>query len=112
MRSSYSVLLVGGLLAFAPNAMLAQPAGPPGGPPGGPAATGRPAGPGGPGGRPGAPAVEVLPDSLLQQSLRVFLDCQGGVRGCDRTFFVQEMGYVNWVRDRFDSDDASMSVKR
>lgn len=46
----------------------------------------------------------VLPDSLLQSSLRVFLDCQGGVRGCDRQFFVQEMGFVNWVRDRFDSD--------
>lgn len=101
MRFSYSVLLAGGLLAFAPKAMQAQPAGPPGGPPGGPAAAGRPTGPGG---RPGAPAVEVLPDSLLQQSLRVFLDCQGGVRGCDRTFFVQEMGFVNWVRDRFDSD--------
>jgi hypothetical protein len=57
-------------------------------------------------GRPGGPpaAATVLPDSLLQTSLRVFLDCQGGVRGCDRTFFVQEMGYVNWVRDRFDSD--------
>lgn len=26
------------------------------------------------------------------------------MRGCDRTFFVQEMGFVNWVRDRFDSD--------
>lgn len=47
---------------------------------------------------------EVLPDSLLQSSLRVFLDCQGRVRGCDRNFFVQEMGYVNWVRDRFDAD--------
>jgi hypothetical protein len=56
-----------------------------------------------PGERPGA-AETLLPDSLLQSSLRVFLDCQGGVRGCDRTFFVQEMGYVNWVRDRFDSD--------
>jgi len=54
-------------------------------------------------GAPGASA-EVLPDSLLQTSLRVFLDCQGGVRGCDRNFFVQEMGFVNWVRDRFDSD--------
>ena len=58
-------------------------------------------------GRPGSPqATEsaTLPDSALKQSLRVFLDCQGMVRGCDRTFFVQEMGYVNWVRDRFDSD--------
>jgi hypothetical protein len=62
---------------------------------------------GGARGRPGAAtaaAPSVLPDSLLPSSLRVFLDCQGGVRGCDRTFFVQEMGYVNWVRDRFDSD--------
>jgi hypothetical protein len=50
------------------------------------------------------PAPTVLPDSVMQSALRVFLDCQGGVRGCDRTFFVQEMGYVNWVRDRFDSD--------
>jgi len=62
------------------------------------------------GGPPGG--GEVLPDSLLQSSLRVFLDCQGGgvggggggVRGCDRNFFVQEMGFVNWVRDRFDAD--------
>lgn len=54
--------------------------------------------------RPPAPLAQAVPDSLLQTSLRVFLDCQGGVRGCDRTFFVQEMGYVNWVRDRFDSD--------
>jgi hypothetical protein len=54
--------------------------------------------------RPGAESPEVLPDSLLEKSIRVFLDCQGGVRGCDRNFFVQEMGYVNWVRDRFDSD--------
>jgi hypothetical protein len=62
------------------------------------------AGPGGArrGGPPGG--GEVLPDSLLQSSLRVFLDCQGGVRGCDRNFFLQEMGFVNWVRDRFDAD--------
>jgi hypothetical protein len=62
--------------------------------------------PGPPGaGAPGAPpAGAPLPDSVLRQSLRVFLDCQGMVRGCDRPFFVQEMGYVNWVRDRFDSD--------
>ncbi len=48
--------------------------------------------------------TEVIADSVLQSSVRVFLDCQGGVRGCDRNFFVQEMPYVNWVRDRFDSD--------
>lgn len=55
-------------------------------------------------GRLGQPVTELLPDSLLASSLRVFLDCQGGVRGCDRDFFVQEMGFVNWVRDRMDSD--------
>lgn len=55
--------------------------------------------------RGGPPAGgEVLPDSLLQSSLRVFLDCQGYVRGCDRNFFIQEMSFVNWVRDRFDAD--------
>jgi hypothetical protein len=69
-----------------------------GGPPtGGPPSGGRPGG--------GPPAAAApLPDSLLKSSLRVFLDCQGGVRGCDRDFFVQELGYVNWVRDRFDSE--------
>jgi len=67
---------------------------------------GRPPGTGGPpgGGRPEGVAPAPLPDSLLQTSLRVFLDCQGGVRGCDRDFFVQELNYVNWVRDRFDGD--------
>jgi hypothetical protein len=60
--------------------------------------------PGGPVGRPGGPAPEVLPDSLLEKSLRVFLDCQGFIPGCDRNFFVQEMGFVNWVRDRMDAD--------
>ena len=55
-------------------------------------------------GRPEGVAPAPLPDSLLQTSLRVFLDCQGGVRGCDRDFFVQELNYVNWVRDRFDGD--------
>ena len=69
------------------------------------AARGRPtAAPAAPSGDRAAATQTVLPDSLLQQSLRVFLDCQGGVRGCDRTFFTQELNYVNWVRDRFDSD--------
>lgn len=101
MRSLVALLL---FVTVLPATVAAQgPVSPPGGgPPAG--ATGRP-GAGRPGGaRPAAVAPEVLPDSLLQSSLRVFLDCQGGVRGCDRNFFVQEMGYVNWVRDRFDSD--------
>lgn len=53
---------------------------------------------------PGAGEAQALPDSLLASSLRVFLDCQGRISGCDRDFFVQEMSYVNWVRDRMDSD--------
>lgn len=85
LPSVFGGLLVS-LLAVSPQ-LAAQPTEPPGGRP-----------------RPGAPAPTVLPDSVLQSSIRVFLDCQGGVRGCDRTFFVQELGYVNWVRDRFDSD--------
>ena len=42
--------------------------------------------------------------SLQSQAIRVFLDCQGRVRGCDRDFFVTEIGFVNWMRDRFDAD--------
>jgi hypothetical protein len=57
-------------------------------------------------GRPGGPpaTANAAPDTILKSALRVYLDCQGGVRGCDRDFFVQELGFVNWVRDRFDSD--------
>ena len=45
-------------------------------------------------------------DSTPSQSdaVRVFLDCQGRVRGCDRDFFVTDIGFVNFMRDRFDSD--------
>ncbi len=38
------------------------------------------------------------------EALRVFLDCQGGWRGsCDREYFRQEIGYVNWVRQPQDA---------
>ena len=48
----------------------------------------------------------AAPDSLTLQSqaIRVFLDCQGRARGCDRDFLVTEINFVNWVRDRFDSE--------
>lgn len=48
----------------------------------------------------------AAPDSatLQSQAIRVFLDCQGRVRGCDRDFIVTEVNFVNWMRDRFDSD--------
>ncbi len=58
---------------------------------------------------PPAPAARLAaaaPDTaLLQaQAIRVFLDCQGRVRGCDRDFIVTEVNFVNWMRDRFDAD--------
>ncbi len=53
--------------------------------------------------RGGAPR-DAAPDTILKSSIRVYLDCQGRVSGCDRDFFVQELSFVNWVRDRFDSD--------
>ena len=55
---------------------------------------------------PPAGAAVVGPDSstLQSQAIRVFLDCQGRSRGCDRDFFVTEINFVNWMRDRFDSD--------
>ncbi len=55
-----------------------------------------------------APATPARPasDTLIQQSqaIRVFLDCQGRSRGCDRDFFITEIPFVNFMRDRFDSD--------
>ena len=48
----------------------------------------------------------AAPDSstLQSQAIRVFLDCQGNVRGCDRDFIVTDVNFVNWMRDRFDAD--------
>lgn len=62
----------------------------------------RPSGP-----PPGAmPQAAAAPDSLTLQSqaIRVFLDCQGRARGCDRDFLITEINFVNWMRDRFDAD--------
>ncbi len=81
---SYAGRVIGGL------ALVAITLGAQGGPP-----------PSGPPGRPGAPGDT---STLQSQAIRVFLDCQGRVRGCDRDFFVTEIGFVNWMRDRFDSD--------
>jgi len=54
------------------------------------------------------PAAPVLDSATLEsQSIRVFLDCQGSQgnrRGCDRDFFITDIPYVNFMRDRFDSD--------
>ena len=67
-------------------------------------APGRPGGP--PPGVAGQGAPAAGPDSvtLQAQAIRVFLDCQGRARGCDRDFFVTEINFVNWMRDRFDAD--------
>ena len=62
-------------------------------------------GAGGPPGGMGRPAM-AAPDSntLQSQAIRVFLDCQGRIRGCDRDFIVTDVNFVNWMRDRFDAD--------
>jgi hypothetical protein len=52
---------------------------------------------------PAAPAASDT-STLQSQAIRVFLDCQGRVRGCDRDFIVSDITYVNFMRDRFDSD--------
>jgi hypothetical protein len=54
----------------------------------------------------GPPPRPAGPDSatLQSQAVRVFLDCQQVFRGCDRDFFVTEVNFVNWVRDRFDAE--------
>lgn len=58
------------------------------------------------GGPPPGAARSAPPDSatLQAQAIRVFLDCQGRARGCDRDFIVTEVNFVNWMRDRFDAD--------
>ncbi|MFO0230037.1 hypothetical protein [Gemmatimonas sp.] len=74
------------------------------------AAQGPPVGrpPGAPGGGPpgGMPPGAMRPDSatLQSQAIRVFLDCQGRIRGCDRDFIVTDLNLVNWKRDLFDAD--------
>ncbi|HVT41311.1 MAG TPA: hypothetical protein VHE78_19900 [Gemmatimonadaceae bacterium] len=55
----------------------------------------------------GAPALRAQApraDTAGQQAerLRAFLDCQ--TMGCDRDFFVTEIAFVNWTRDRADAD--------
>lgn len=54
----------------------------------------------------GPPARPAAPDSttLQSQAIRVFLDCQQVNRGCDRDFFLTDVNFVNWVRDRFDAE--------
>jgi hypothetical protein len=50
---------------------------------------------------PSAPAAR--PDTAaLVGAIRVFLDCNA--RGCDFDFIRTELGWVTWVRDRFDAD--------
>jgi hypothetical protein len=39
---------------------------------------------------------------IADQRLRVFLDCQNA--GCDRNFFVIELGFALWTQDRLDAD--------
>ncbi len=49
------------------------------------------------------PSAPVAADSSAQgDAVKVFLDCQS--RFCDRDFFVVEIPFVNWMRDRIDAD--------
>jgi len=48
--------------------------------------------------------MPVMRAALLGAAVVESAAARGGVRGCDRNFFVQEMGLLNWVRDRFDAD--------
>ena len=43
-------------------------------------------------------------ESPARQNLRVFLDCQGYMPGCDFDFFRTSIDWVDWVRDRQDAD--------
>ena len=55
----------------------------------------------------GGPPRAAGPDSatLQAQAVRVFLDCQGGrACGSERDFYVTEINFVNWMRDRFDAE--------
>lgn len=92
LRSSLSLAFVSLL-----GASLGAQSGPPPGV--------RPGAGGPPGGAMGRPAM-AAPDSntLQSQAIRVFLDCQGRIRGCDRDFIVTDVNFVNWMRDRFDAD--------
>ena len=46
--------------------------------------------------------METDSTKLQAQPLRVYLDCQ--TMGCDRDFFVTEIAFVTWTRDRTDAD--------
>jgi hypothetical protein len=48
------------------------------------------------------PAARAPRDTSQADAVRVFLDCQS--RFCDRDFFVVEIPFVNWMRDRMDAD--------
>ena len=57
------------------------------------------------GGSPSPVSSQVPADSLAGARINVFFDCEG--RRCDagaRTFYRTELPWVNWVRDRTDSD--------
>ena len=50
-----------------------------------------------------ATATPAAPDTAaLRGAVRVFLDCQA--RACDFDFIRTELGWVTWVRDRFDAE--------
>jgi hypothetical protein len=47
------------------------------------------------------PGATADSSNAAADAIRVFLDCQGDTNlGCDSEFFVLELPYVNWTRDR------------
>lgn len=50
----------------------------------------------------GAQTPTPAPDTAQAGAVRVFLDCNN--RGCDREFFVTELRWANFMRDRLDAD--------
>lgn len=51
-----------------------------------------------------AGAATTDTSTIESQAIRVFLDCQGRTRGCDRDFLITDIPFVNFMRDRFDAD--------
>jgi len=49
-------------------------------------------------------AQQPQPDSSRTEALRVFLDCRGGNLGCSLDYFVVELPFANWTRDRLFAD--------
>ena len=51
------------------------------------------------------PAVTPRDSATATDAIKVYLDCRGDTsQGCSQEFFVTEMPYVSWTRDRLFAD--------